>query len=158
MLLVAAASMGAFVSCKDTNEDLYNELRTELINENTTLAEALNNRIGELEGKLSELEAWKAQLEQWKESINSCNCPGNVQELINNLNIQIQEINNYLTNVYTKGEVDEKVIERVSGVLKEKQDTLADLASKSEKETKKLLKINKLSNSDTNPNYFKNYE
>ncbi len=31
------------------------------------------------------------------------------------------------------GEVDEKVIERVSGVLKEKQDTLADLASKSEK-------------------------
>ena len=63
MLLVAAASMGAFVSCKDTNEDLYNELRTELINENTTLAEALNNRIGELEGKLSELEAWKAQLE-----------------------------------------------------------------------------------------------
>lgn len=35
------------------------------------------------------------------------------------------------------GEVDEKVIERVSGVLKEKQDTLADLASKSEKETKK---------------------
>lgn len=109
MLLVAAASMGAFVSCKDTNEDLYNELRTELINENTTLAEALNKRIGELEGKLSELEAWKAQLEQWKESINSCNCPGNVQELINNLNIQIQEINNYLTNVYTKGEVDEKV-------------------------------------------------
>lgn len=109
MLLVAAASMGAFVSCKDTNEDLYNELRTELINENSTLAEALNNRIGELEGKLSELEAWKAQLEQWKESINSCNCPGNVQELINNLNIQIQEINNYLTNVYTKGEVDEKV-------------------------------------------------
>ena len=109
MLLVAAASMGAFVSCKDTNEDLYNELRTELINENTTLAEALNNRIGELEGKLSELEAWKAQLEQWKESINSCNCPGNVQELINNLNIQIQGINNYLTNVYTKGEVDEKV-------------------------------------------------
>jgi hypothetical protein len=84
MFLVAAASMGAFVSCKDTNEDLYNELRTELINENTTLAEALNNRIGELEGKLSELEAWKAQLEQWKESINSCNCPGNVQELINN--------------------------------------------------------------------------
>lgn len=109
MLLIAAASMGAFVSCKDTNEDLYNELRTELINENTTLAEALNNRIGELEGKLSELEAWKAQLEQWKESINSCNCPGDVQELINNLNIQIQEINNYLTNVYTKGEVDEKV-------------------------------------------------
>ena len=35
------------------------------------------------------------------------------------------------------GEVDEKVIERVSGVLKEKQDTLADLASKTEKETKK---------------------
>lgn len=109
MLLISVISMGAFVSCKDTNEDLYNELRTELINENSTLAEALNNRIGELEGKLSELEAWKAQLEQWKESINSCNCPGNVQELINNLNIQIQEINNYLTNVYTKGEVDEKV-------------------------------------------------
>ena len=31
MLLVAAVSVGAFVSCKDTNEDYYNELRTQYI-------------------------------------------------------------------------------------------------------------------------------
>ena len=69
MLLVAAASMGAFVSCKDTNEDLYNELRTELlneINENTTLANALEIRISQVEQQIEDLKSWKAQMEEWK--------------------------------------------------------------------------------------------
>ena len=34
MLLVVAVSVGSFVSCKDTNEDLYNELRTQYIKDN----------------------------------------------------------------------------------------------------------------------------
>lgn len=43
MLLVVAVSIGAFVSCKDTNEDFYNELREDLgINDSDqTLAERL---------------------------------------------------------------------------------------------------------------------
>lgn len=78
MLLVAAASMGAFVSCKDTNEDLYNELRTELLNEinkNTTLANALEIRISQVEQQIEDLKSWKAQMEEWKKSIKSCDCP-----------------------------------------------------------------------------------
>ena len=48
MLMVATVSVGSFVSCKDTNEDLYNELRTQNL-ENATVAEALAARIDALE-------------------------------------------------------------------------------------------------------------
>ena len=103
MLLVAAASMGAFVSCKDTNEDLYNELRTELLNEinkNTTLANALEIRISQVEQQIEDLKSWKAQMEEWKKSIkscdcpdvNSCTCPDNVGKLINDLRDLINQI------------------------------------------------------------------
>lgn len=106
MLLVAAASMGAFVSCKDTNEDLYNELRTELLNEineinkNTTLASALEIRIRQVEGQIEELKKWQDIIEDWKKSIkscdcpdvNSCTCPDNVGQLINDLQVLIGQI------------------------------------------------------------------
>ena len=41
MLLVVAVSIGAFVSCKDTNEDLYNELRNQTGPSDKTLDERL---------------------------------------------------------------------------------------------------------------------
>ena len=53
MLLVATVSIGAFVSCKDTNEDLYNELREDVgVIENGNLAD----RIKELEAQLATLQ------------------------------------------------------------------------------------------------------
>lgn len=142
MLLVAAASMGAFVSCKDTNEDLYNELRTELlneINENTTLANALDQRISQLENKLQSLEAWKAEMEQWKANLESCTCPDNVQDLITNLNIQIQEINEYLEilgdpkalDFYTKAEIDAKIL-TLTNMINNINDIIATLAKASD--------------------------
>lgn len=142
MLLVAAASMGAFVSCKDTNEDLYNELRTELlneINENTTLANALEQRISQLESKLQSLEAWKAEMEQWKANLESCTCPDNVQDLITNLNIQIQEINEYLEilgdpkalDFYTKAEIDAKIL-TLTNMINNINDIIATLAKASD--------------------------
>jgi len=45
MLLVATVSVGSFVSCKDTNEDLYNELNTQMTQkfaENASMWDALN--------------------------------------------------------------------------------------------------------------------
>ncbi|MBR6128555.1 MAG: hypothetical protein IKQ07_02860 [Bacteroidaceae bacterium] len=48
MLMVATVSVGSFVSCKDTSEDLYNELRTQNL-ENASVAEALEARIKALE-------------------------------------------------------------------------------------------------------------
>ncbi len=142
MLLVAAASMGAFVSCKDTNEDLYNELRTELlneINENTTLANALNQRISQLESKLQSLEAWKAEMEQWKANLESCTCPGDVGALINTLNIQVQEINAYLKilgdpkalDFYTKAEIDAKIL-TLTNMINNINDIIATLAKASD--------------------------
>ena len=141
MLLVAAASMGAFVSCKDTNEDLYNELRTELlneINENTTLANALEQRISQLESKLQSLEAWKAEMEQWKANLESCTCPDN-EELINYLNNQIQEINAYLKilgdpkalDFYTKAEIDAKIL-TLTNMINNINDIIATLAKASD--------------------------
>lgn len=123
MLLVAAASMGAFVSCKDTNEDLYNELRTELLNEinkNTTLANALEIRISQVEQQIEDLKSWKAQMEEWKKSIkscdcpdvNSCTCPDNVGQLINDLQVLIGQI---------QKEIEEKDKENV------KQDDLLEI-------------------------------
>ena len=141
MLLVAAASMGAFVSCKDTNEDLYNELRTELlneINENTTLANALEQRISQLESKLQSLEAWKAEMEQWKANLEGCTCPDN-EELINYLNNQIQEINAYLKilgdpkalDFYTKAEIDAKIL-TLTNMINNINDIIATLAKASD--------------------------
>jgi len=56
MLLVATVSVGSFVSCKDTNEDLYNELRTQNL-ENATVAEALAARIDALEKLVAGIES-----------------------------------------------------------------------------------------------------
>ena len=60
MLLVAAVSVGSFVSCKDTNEDLYNELRAETINGNATLEQALNQRINDLQKEIDALKTLKS--------------------------------------------------------------------------------------------------
>lgn len=60
MLLIAAVSVGSFVSCKDTSEDLYNELRTQALTENASLKEALNA----YEQKLNDQIALYTRLEQ----------------------------------------------------------------------------------------------
>jgi methyl-accepting chemotaxis protein len=57
MLLVVAVSIGAFVSCKDTNEDLYNELRNQTGDSDMTLdqrLEALAKRIEDVRCKCGE--------------------------------------------------------------------------------------------------------
>ena len=117
MLLVATVSVGSFVSCKDTNEDLYNELRTKSLSDDATLRDALNARIGELEGKIAALETWKDGIEAWKATIKSCGCPDDVAGLIAGLQQQIDDINDVIKTLakaadldfYTKAEVDAKV-------------------------------------------------
>lgn len=51
MLLVVAVSIGAFVSCKDTNEDLYNELR----NQTGVSDKTLDQRLQELAQKIEDV-------------------------------------------------------------------------------------------------------
>ena len=74
MLLVATVSVGSFVSCKDTNEDLYNELRTQSITDDATLKQALETRIDELAGKIGALEAWKAEIERLPRRCSRTDC------------------------------------------------------------------------------------
>ena len=62
-LLLVAVSVGAFVSCKDTNEDLYNEYRTEAAGQSATLQQ-----------KLSQLEGTIATLQAQLAAVNSCTC------------------------------------------------------------------------------------
>ncbi len=79
MLLVVAVSIGAFVSCKDTNEDLYNELRNQTSVGDQTLAE----RLLQLQ---TELDALKA-------STGNCMCDKNLRTDLNDVMAQLAGLN-----------------------------------------------------------------
>lgn len=76
MLLVVAVSIGAFVSCKDTNEDLYNELRNDPNLGNETLA----TRLATLQADLDALKA------------STCTCDKNLRPDLNAARADITEI------------------------------------------------------------------
>ena len=69
MLLLVAVGVGTFVSCKDTNEDLYNEYRSQAVDAQT-LQQRLNDLESTLNGRIVDLSATVA-------AINSCECSGN---------------------------------------------------------------------------------
>ena len=58
MALTFTVAIGSVVSCKDTDEDEFSKVWAEL-NENSTMTEAINNRIDQLEGTLASLESAK---------------------------------------------------------------------------------------------------
>lgn len=74
MLLVVAVSIGAFVSCKDTNEDLYNELRNDPNLGNETLA----TRLATLQAQL--------------DALKPCTCDKNLRTDLNNAQADIANI------------------------------------------------------------------
>ena len=78
MLLVVAVSIGAFVSCKDTNEDLYNELRNDPNLGNETLA----TRLATLQAELDALRA----------STGNCKCDKNLRTDLNAAQADISKI------------------------------------------------------------------
>ena len=87
MLLVAAVSMGAFVSCKDTNEDLYNQLRDETgkaIDRSQTMEQYLQQQIDLLKGQIA---AYETALDNIKQC--SCSDPGGLKDIVTGLTTQI---------------------------------------------------------------------
>ena len=86
MLLVAAVSVGSFVSCKDTNEDLYNELRTQVIDKNASLQDAIDKQQAALEDLLQKYKDLLATVS----AINSCDCDeAAMQTEINDLKTKV---------------------------------------------------------------------
>ena len=79
MLLVVAVSIGAFVSCKDTNEDLYNELRNDPNLGNETLA--------------TRLATLQAELDRLKASTGNCTCDKNLRTDLNYVMAQLAGLN-----------------------------------------------------------------
>lgn len=67
MLMAVVATMGTFQSCKDTNEDLYNELQLQQIKDNDDLMEAFDKQVDNLQ---DQLDLYKQQLD----AIKQCDC------------------------------------------------------------------------------------
>lgn len=79
MLLVVAVSIGAFVSCKDTNEDLYNELRYQT----SVSDQTLTDRLATLQAELDALKA----------STGNCMCDKNLRTDLNAVMAQLAGLN-----------------------------------------------------------------
>ena len=114
MLLVATVSVGSFVSCKDTNEDLYNELRTQNL-ENATVAEALAARIDALEKLVAGIESCECDTVKMLGWVNSEDAY--LQAQIAALDAALKALDN---DTYSKAEID--------GLLADLADEYAALA------------------------------
>ncbi len=66
-LLLVAVGVGTFVSCKDTNEDLYNEYRAEATGQSRTLQQELDRLQTQLNTDIATLQATLS-------TIKSCDC------------------------------------------------------------------------------------
>ena len=100
MLLVVAVSVGSFVSCKDTNEDLYNELRTQYIKDNASLREAFEAQVAELEGQIATYKAALEALQLEFSGFISCECnEKELKALINGITEQINGINDEIATL-----------------------------------------------------------
>ena len=133
MLLIATVSVGSFVSCKDTSEDLYNELRTQAFSENASLKEALDAYGKKLNDQIALYEQLERELKAIKE--------GDIPNLTARLNEQFDLITDLKTQLEGKAdqsEVDElrRLIEMLTdqingneGILITLQNLLANDAA-----------------------------
>ena len=105
ILLMGAVtvSMGMFVSCKDTNADMYKQLELK-IDENSKLDDVVN-------AKLQQLEALQQQLEEKIALIKPCNCPENMSQTI-------QELVDFMNKVNEAAATgDDKSLETLKGLV-----------------------------------------
>ena len=101
ILLMGAVtvSMGMFVSCKDTNADMYKQLELK-IDENSKLDDVVYD-------KLQQLEALQQQLEAKMALIKSCNC--NPQT--------IKDLTDFMNKINEAAVSDDKSLETLKGLI-----------------------------------------
>ena len=80
MIAAIAVGVGTFVSCKDTNADLANELREQGVTDNTTLKNALEQQKQLMQSQIDALNQTIAQIKQCQ-----CNDDTNPNSLANQL-------------------------------------------------------------------------
>ena len=102
MLMVATVSVGSFVSCMDTNEDLYNELRHQNL-ETLTLAEALDARVKALEDLIAKIKSCECDTVKMLGWVNSED--KYLQDQIDAINAALAELAK-ADNYYTKEQID----------------------------------------------------
>jgi len=85
LLGAVTVSLGMFVSCKDTNSDLYKQLEWQ-IDEKASLEEV--NRL-----QLQQLEQMKQYLQEQLAQIEKCNCPKNMSQTIQDLTDFMNKMN-----------------------------------------------------------------
>ena len=124
MLLIATVSVGSFVSCKDTSEDLYNELRTQAFSENASLKEALD-AYGK---KLNDQIALYEQLERELKAIKEGDIPNLTARLDEQFNL-ITDLKTQLEGKADQSEVDElrHLIEMLSDQINGNEGILINL-------------------------------
>ena len=151
MLSVVAVSVGSFVSCKDTNEDLYNELNTQtaqLRADNATLAQALaeweltlQQLIGEYEGTLDEINN-KVGRDEFNDAISDLTTQ--ITNQYNTLSVLIGDLQNALAD-----KADQTEIVRLEGLI----DDLRTQVNNNETLLQTLLDadlINRVTKNETN--------
>jgi DNA repair exonuclease SbcCD ATPase subunit len=114
MTLIVAVSVGSFVSCKDTSEDLYNELRTQTaaaFSENASLRDALELYAQKLERELTAIK------------------DGDIPDLTARLNEQsdlIEQLKSKLEELKTtlEGKADQSEIDRLERLINALQDQI----------------------------------
>ncbi len=138
MLLIVAVSVGSFVSCKDTNEGLYTQLRTQAIQENATLQAAFEAQIAALEGQITTYKQALDALEATFATFQSCNCDQTLPATVSGLTAQIATLNSEvatlkagLANAASKDDVNtiNTTIASLTAQLSGLQNTLDNLLS-----------------------------
>lgn len=85
LLGAVTVSLGTFVSCKDTNSDLYNQLEWK-IDEYSSLDQAVKD-------ELRLLEQMHQNLQNQVDAIKECNCPDNMSQTIQDLTNFMNKMN-----------------------------------------------------------------
>lgn len=101
MMAVLTAALGSFVSCKDSDEDMYSDLQGKLADQNASLNEVLNAQISAMQLQLDKVKA-----EQATSDANN------------------QKLKDSLDYYYTKAQTDAE-FNRLEGLVNQKADAAA---------------------------------
>ena len=99
MLSVVAVSVGSFVSCKDTNEDLYNELNTQMTQkfaENASMWDALN---AWKQTAQQTLDRYQGLLDELRADVNGKVDQDDFDDAIDGINQQFLDLNTLIAGL-----------------------------------------------------------